>query len=780
MYFRRIYELRADHDKTQKTIMRKLCWWAVPCSAAIFAAVYLLPEGALLPAGGLCVLGALAALFFQGRTRLKISFVALGFAAGFLWTGCYSLLFRAPAHALAERQQEEVYALSVLDFPAETSRGAVFPARLALQGHPDPIVQVYAEADALALRPGDAVRLSLHLSRSDFSRGESYDYYQSKGIFLLGYARDGYTLVDRPDTPPITTWPQYAAKALKDSLLRSFPEDAAGFAVALVTGNKSLLPTGLYAAFRRAGLAHVVAVSGLHISFLAGAMALFLSRRSRAGTALTLLCVFFFAALAGNSPSALRAAFMSAFVSIAPLVRREDDKPTTFSAVLVLLLIQCPYAAASVSLQLSFAAIAGIYLITPALSEKWFKAIPKWDKFPLKLLRKALVFCAGTLSVTLGALLFTTPLTAIHFRSVSLAGPFTNLLTLWVASDVFLAGLAAALTGLILPGLAFALGWVAAWPARWVMLVAKAVSRLPFASVSLLSGYMVLWFVAAYAIVLLWVFTKPRMRPAIPAAALVFCLCPALIVNAWPARAGTLTVTALDVGQGASTLLYSKGSAVLVDCGGNSADDPGDVAADHLQAMGVSHLDALILTHFHTDHANGVPELLERLEVSLLIAPALTEDDPYRDELLALAEEHGCEVKLLSDDATVQFGEVTLSLFSPLGGGGENENGLSVLCTAGEFDVLITGDMNDVVERRLVKYKSLPDIELLIVGHHGSKSAASEELLLAAAPESAVISCGYNTYGHPALETLERLGAAGCGIYRTDLMGSITFTVKGG
>lgn len=722
-------------------------------------------------------MGALLSLFFRGRTRLKLALAALGLAVGFLWTGCYTFLFQTSAHALADRSPA-VYTLTVTGFPAGTTRGAVFPASLHIEGAVDPKIQVYAEADVLDLRPGDVIFLSLSLARSDFSHGSSIDYYQSKGIYLLGYARDGFTLLPRRSRPPITTWPQYAAKALKTSLLRSFPADVSGTVTALITGDKSLLPTGMYAAFRRAGLAHVVAVSGMHISFLAGLMTLFLGRQRKTITVLILAAVFFFAALTGNSPSALRAALMSGVVSLAPLVSREDDKPTTLSAVLVLLLLQCPYAAASVSLQLSFAAIAGICLISQPLNQRWKERIPDWDKPLGKLARRGLFFCSASLSVTLGALLFTMPLAAIHFHSISLMGPLANLLTLWAASNAFLGGLVTALTGLVFPGMAALMGWLTAWPVRWMILVAKVLSRLPFASLCIQSGYMRLWFFTAYVIVLLWLAAAPRVRPIIPVTALLACLCPALAVSMWPALSGSLTITALDVGQGASTLFYSKGSSVLVDCGGSSADDPGDIAADRLQALGTSHLDALILTHFHADHANGIPELLERLDVSTLIAPELAEDDPYRDELLSLAAQHGCEVKLLADDTTFQFGGVTFTLYAPMGGGGENEEGLSVLSTSGSFDALITGDMNGVVERRLVKYHTLPDMELLFAGHHGSRSSTSEELLLSTAPETAVISCGYNTYGHPAPETLERLGAAGCGIYRTDLMGNITFTIK--
>ena len=87
--------------------------------------------------------------------------------------------------------------------------------------------------------------------------------------------------------------------------------------------------------------------------------------------------------------------------------------------------------------------------------------------------------------------------------------------------------------------------------------------------------------------------------------------------------------------------------------------------------------------------------------------------------------------------------------------------------------------MGEDVERRLVKYGDLPDIELLVVGHHGSRYSTGEALLLASTPEYAVISVGHNSYGHPAQETLERLAAAGCDIYRTDGMGTVTMTVRG-
>ena len=258
----------------------------------------------------------------------------------------------------------------------------------------------------------------------------------------------------------------------------------------------------------------------------------------------------------------------------------------------------------------------------------------------------------------------------------------------------------------------------------------------------------------------------------------VALLCWALLLHTGTYTAGQMTVSVLDVGQGLSTAIYAKGASALVDCGGSGVDDAGDIAADWFQGLGLSRIDVVVLTHYHDDHANGVARLLERMEVGLLILPDVEPDSPLRAQVLAAAEAGGVETLLVSDGARAELGEALLTIYPPLGDGGSNEEGLSILGTAGDFDLLVTGDMNDTVEGRLVKYGALPDIELLVVGHHGSKYASSETLLQAAAPELAVISVGYNTYGHPAAETLERLTLAGCEIYRTDWSGTVTITAE--
>ena len=134
----------------------------------------------------------------------------------------------------------------------------------------------------------------------------------------------------------------------------------------------------------------------------------------------------------------------------------------------------------------------------------------------------------------------------------------------------------------------------------------------------------------------------------------------------------------------------------------------------------------------------------------------------------------------ITEDRQFFWEGLTLTLYEPFGGGGGNEEGLCVLADGGDFETLITGDANAAVEQMLVKYRTLPDIELLVVGHHGSRSYTAEELLETLRPEAAVISVGYNNYGHPAPETVARLLDAGITVYRTDQCGNVTIRWRAG
>jgi len=169
------------------------------------------------------------------------------------------------------------------------------------------------------------------------------------------------------------------------------------------------------------------------------------------------------------------------------------------------------------------------------------------------------------------------------------------------------------------------------------------------------------------------------------------------------------------------------------------------------------------------------------MDVARVAVPDVERNDPARQAILTQAEAEEAEILYITEHTAFPMGEEGgIKVYAPLGGGGTNEMGLSVLASAGDYDVLITGDMNAEVESRLVKYGDLPDIELLVVGHHGSNTSTGEDLLRAVRPEWAVISVGkYNSYGHPAQEVLGRLAEYKTTVYRTDLSGTVVIHAKG-
>lgn len=752
--------------------MRRGLVFFLAFSAAVFLGVYLFP-GAWLPWLALGCALPLPLLFWR-RKRLGI-FCLLGLCAAFLWFWGYRALFFSPAEHLAGRRTE--ITLGISDYPQKLDYGVRLHGWAIQPGRAPVETLLYAPDEAEALTPGDRVTVTADCSLADRLYGEEVRWYTSKGTFLRATAR-GELTIEPAQSAPWWAVPARWGHALGQSIRAAFPGETGQLAAAIVTGDRSGLAEGRYFDLARCGAAHTVAVSGMHVCFLISLLSFFTGNSLRRRAAVCIPVVLLFALAVGASPSVLRASFVQLALLTAPLFRREVDKPTLIAGTLFVLLLLNPYSAANIGLQLSFAAVVGIELITPRLARRLGRWLPRREGRFWRLLAGVLRFLWATLATTLGATLFTLPLSLFYFETLSFISPVANLLLLPGVSVLFVLGLLLGLLGLFLPGAAAAMGTVAAPVGRYILALSRAGAALPYSAVTLTDIYYPALVVGLYALVLLALFWKGQRRRGwvFLCSGAVMTLA-AILFTSLAFQRSPLSVTVLNVGQGQSVVLSSRGKTCLVDCGGNSLDDPGDIAANYLLDRGHKKLDLLVLTHFHDDHAGGLAALFRRLDVQAVAIPDTDQGSQYRELLMTLAGEEGCPVTVIREDTLEPLGRATLKLYAPLGDGGANEEGLSVLASLNDFDILITGDMNTVVEEQLVKYGALPDCEAIVVGHHGSRYAAGESLLDATRPEAAIISVGRNSYGHPAQETLERLWDRGVHVYRTDRMGNITLRV---
>ena len=758
--------------------MRKLAWFAAAYSAAVAGANFLLPERAL-PALGLgCLVLLLCCLAVKNRRRRRLYRILLsGAAVGFLWSAAYCQLFFQPARALDG--QTVRLAGVVEEWAQETDYGYSVLVRAEAGGLAHPATLLYVDEQGKDLRPGDRITTVAYCTLADRTlAGEEITYYTAKGIFLRGEAY-GTLTIERPEHVPFWYWPALWSKSLKEGVDAAFPADVAPLVRALVTGNRDNLTDPFTTSLQRTGLSHTVAVSGMHLALFAALVRLAVGRGSWRSALLVCLLVLLFCLVAGNTPSVVRAAIMVWMLQLAPLLGRERDSFTSLAFALLLLLVQNPFAAANVGLQLSFAAVAGILLVSDPIQNRllaWLH-LDHWSKHWLvRQTMRPPRFLVSVFSATLGASVLTVPLVAFHFGTFSLISPLSNLMTLWAVSILFPAGLLLGCLGTVLPGLAGVLAIPFTLLGRYLNWAVDLLGGLPMAAIPLDSFYYRAWVVYLCLLIGCALMMKGERRIILPVCGAVCALTLSVLLNALTFRSGQLRVSVLDVGQGQSVVVRSGDYVALVDCGGDGPESAGDVAADYLQAVGQTRLDLLVLSHFHDDHANGVEQLLERMEVEAIALPDVEEEAPLRLEILALAEEKGIPVHRIRADTSLTLpGGGTLTLYAPLGRGTDtNELGLTVLAGAGEFDVLIPGDMGGEVEQLLLQHASLPDLELLVAGHHGSAGSTTQTLLDALAPELAVISVGQNNiYGHPAQETLERLAGSGCEIYRTDLQGTV-------
>lgn len=548
-----------------------------------------------------------------------------------------------------------------------------------------------------------------------------------------------------------------------------FDRNVRGPLSALLLGRTGDLDRGMVASFRRGGVYHLLVVAGLHVALAAGLALAALSAlriEGKARDALLLAFIVFFVVLAGGNPPAVRAGIVLGVFLVSRLLERPVSAAQAIGLSALLLFGVSPAEVFSVGCVLTFAAVCSIALFTAPI-RRLLPDRPEW--------------LFGGLAVSLAAQVGTAPIVLWRFNVVAAGAWLTAPLAIPLAGGMI------ALGGLVLVFLAagvtptpllelFGLG------SRLLEWVAERASGMAFLRPTPALGpvLLVLALLAGAAL-------SPR-RLRLPCAAAAACLFLFLAIASGPAGpARGFSIEALDIGQGDALLLRWERHAFLVDGGGPFDLDARDFGRTRLVPKlldrGVTRLDAVLVTHPHPDHALGVFAVLEELSVGRLWRSSGDDESGLYGLLETAAARRGIGVERLSRGSAAVWKDARLSVLHSGGllrkQDGINNQSVVALFERGGARVLLTGDAGAPTERELLERGVDVRARLLKVGHHGSRTATTPELLRAVLPRLALLSCGRgNRFGHPAAQTLETLRDGRVPVFRTDLLSDVRVTLE--
>ena len=556
-----------------------------------------------------------------------------------------------------------------------------------------------------------------------------------------------------------------ARERLRRGVVAGLEERAAGLMQAMTLGLREDLGD-LRETFAASGLAHILALSGLHVGILMAALGFLLRPLGRARYPLMIVLVISFVALVGASPSVLRAGMMVAAVLLSLWLgggRLELGAALGLAASITLL--WQPAYLFDLSFQLSYLAVLGILLLTGPLTKRILgeraEILPLWH--PSK-------FLVGSVVVSMSAQALSLPLVVSTFGGAPLFSPVVNVIAVPLASLLVPLGFLAAVLGLVWPPLAGLINHLTGFLAGALIALADAAQALPslyWGEIGT-SGYL-FYAVGVLAFVLM---ARGLLRPW-----------RGLLVIAAAMTGSTLSLPAqrppevvfLDVGQGDSALVRLPGRVeILVDGGGTPFSDfdmGGRTVVPALRALGVDELELVIASHPDTDHIEGLLSVLEEMPVARLAIGSPLPGNELFDELMNVAARRHIPVEELVRGESLLVGGARLDILNPPRTPFEepNDNSVAFVLSYGGSKALFQGDAGVLVEDEL----AFPDVDVLMVGHHGSRFSTSEALLRAARPETAVISYGRNTYGHPNPDVVERLRAHGATVHETFKEGAV-------
>lgn len=651
---------------------------------------------------------------------------------------------------------------------------------------------------------GDKLTVEGQISEFDAATNlGQYDgksYYEAKGIRYRMW--EGKLKKRQESSLPVYRWLKLLKGKISTIYDTVLEEEDSQILHAMVLGDKSELGAELKSLYQKAGISHILAISGLHISMIGMFLFRLLKKMGLHHNLASIFCIlliYLYGIMTGFSVSTNRAVVMTGLSLSACLFNRSYDSMSAVALSGFLILLQQPYQLFQCGFLLSYLAVIGVICFYPICKEymKWcfpdferrmrIKELSEYHSFGVMVNKITGVFRESFL-VSCSIQLVTLPVIVWFYYEFASLSPVINLLILPLTSLLMLLAVMLCVFGAVWLPAAYFLSGSVHYILKFYEFVCTAFQNVPFNRV--LTGRPEGWQVVGVTccMVIFCLFVKYRVHK----------LCGGILVLGfallfWHVPASGLQITMLDVGQGDCIFMETEdGLTCMIDGGSTDTKEAGTYRIlPFLKYSGIAKLDYCFLTHMDEDHISGVRELFENalesgeIQIKNLVLPHTNlVDEPYT-KMVRLAEHAGTTVVYFERGSQLKAGNVLLKCLHPyyeFPATDANAYSQVLELTYGEFAMLLTGDLDDAGEKAVLKYNqfSTNRYDILKVAHHGSKYSTSTEWLSRVNPKLALLSFGEgNRYGHPHKELLERLADFRVAIRNTCESGAIHIQVQG-
>ena len=620
------------------------------------------------------------------------------------------------------------------------------------------------------LEYGDLIEIKGEYSAPEVARNyKGFDYSQYlKTLNIYGTIKvEESKIINKNQLSPILISINNIKEKMIDNANRNMPKRTANLLLGILIGERDNIQEDIIESFRTANLSHILAVSGAHTSYIILGITYLISKSKtpkRIGYIITIINLLIFIIITGASYSVVRACIMAIVVIGAKICYRKENFFTSICISLIIILIQNPFAINDIGLKLSFMGTAGIVIFNKSITNFFIK---------LKIKQKI----AEALSVTFSAQLMIMPITILNFNTISLTFFISNILASPLLGIIIIFGFISIFISSILNPISKILFLILHIFLELLILVSKVTEKIPGSSI-LVKTPNILFAIVYYILILLFnyffvikqnptrrfhkkiikIITIKNIKNAFKVIAVVFLIMLLLtrivrIINP------TLKIYFIDVGQGDSTLIVTpKNKKILIDGGEGKTN----VLFQYLLDRRINKIDYIIISHFDSDHCNGLIEIIEKMRVENIVMSKQSKESEEYKKILEIIKQKNIKVSSVKAEDKII---IEKNLYTKILNPAEkfefqdlNNNAIVAKLVYKNFSMLFTGDIEKAEENLAKKYKNELKSTILKVAHHGSKTSTSEKFLKYVEPQIALIGVGENNkFGHPNQITIEKL-----------------------